>query len=262
VAIDFSFTLVGHGVSAYHPDYLLESASTDSRWADLPILAPRRWDVIYAGLSSLPFAGSDATYLRSLEHVEFYRDGFLPALDRAGIDPDPSVLPRLGALLAKADALVTVPPIQTPLQRHDHAQVQARRARVLPDIEKLLALKRSQRLAMVAFRELTIGPKPMLAALVNDPGFPRLQAFVTSVHAQQPVRPLPQELAWQDRTGLQLTYRMHERYRLTRDQQQLDCFRGSVTFDGRPIVDGTFDDLVKQMEANICLEPDGRWRLQ
>lgn len=262
VPIDFYFTLVGHGVSAYHPDYLRESAITDSRWADVPILAPRRWDVILPGLGALPLAGADATYLRALEHVEFYRDGFVPALDRAGIDPDPGVLPRLGALLAKADALVTFPPVQTALQRHSHAQVQARRARVLADIGKLLALKRSQRLAMVAFRELTIGPKPMLAALANDPGFPPLQAFVTSVHAQQPVRRLPQEHTWQDRTGLQFTYRLHERYRLKREQHQLDCFRGSVTFDGRPIVDGAFDDLVKQVEANICLEPDGRWRLQ
>jgi hypothetical protein len=186
----------------------------------------------------------------------------VPALDRAGIDPDPGVLPRLGALLAKADALVTFPSAQTPLQRHSDALVQARRAKVLSDIGKLLALTRSQRLAMVAFRELTIGPKPMLAALANDPGFVPLQTFVTSVHTQPPVRPLPQEHAWQDRTGLQFTYRLHERYRLKRDQQQLDCFRGSVTFDARPIVDGAFDDLVKQVEANICLEPDGRWRLQ
>jgi hypothetical protein len=262
VPIDFYVTLVGHGVYAYHPEYFFESAVTHSRWDDLPILTPRRWDVILEGLGSLPLAGAGPSYFNALGHVEFYRDRFVAALDRADRDPDPADLPRFGALLARADTLVTFPPAETGLQRHDHAQIRARRAKVLPDIKNLLALKRSQRVAMVAFRELTIGPKPMLAALARDPGFPALQAFVASVHAQQPVSRLPREHVWQDQTGLRFTYILRERYQLKRNVQLLDCFRGTVIFDGRPIADGAFDDLVKQVNADICLESDGSWRLQ
>jgi hypothetical protein len=261
IQIDFYVSLVGHGVSAYHPDYTFESAVTNRRSDALPTLTPRRWEVILQDLDSLPLYGQGATYLNILGHVMMYRDQYIAALDRAGIDPDPAALPRLRALLEKADALVRFPP-ETPTLQNYHYEMPAKRARVLPDIEKLLALKRSQRLAMVAFRELTIGPKPMLAALEREQQAPSLQAFLTSVHERKPAPRLPQEHAWQDRAGLRLAYRIDDRHQEKRDRQLLDCFRGSVTFDGRPAADAEFEDLVKKVEARFCLEPDGQWRIR
>jgi hypothetical protein len=261
IPIDFHVNLVGHGVSAYHPDYTFESAVTHRRSDELPVLAPRRWESIFNGLDALPLYGQGVTYLNVVGHATMYRDQFLPALDRAGIDPDPVALPRLRALLEKADALVRFPPQYPTLRGFDPRAAQAR-ATVLPDIEKLLALTRAQRQAMAAFRELTIGRKPMLAALERDQESASLQAFLASVHSQVPAPRLPQEHAWQARAGLRLTYRIDDRYQDRRGAQPLDCFRGSMTFDGRPAADGAFDDLVKKVEARFCLEPGGQWRLR
>jgi hypothetical protein len=57
VPVDFYFTLIGHGVWVFHPDYLLESAVTESRWQELPELSPRRWSEILEAGTSLPLAG-------------------------------------------------------------------------------------------------------------------------------------------------------------------------------------------------------------
>jgi hypothetical protein len=54
VPIDFYVSLVGHGVSADHPDDRVESAVTHSRWDELPTLVARRWDAILEDAEPLP----------------------------------------------------------------------------------------------------------------------------------------------------------------------------------------------------------------
>jgi hypothetical protein len=260
VPIEFYFNRIGYGVSAYHPDYLLESAVTRQRGEDVPTLFPRRWDAVIGAVTSLPVNGPQPTYAGIVGHVQYYRDNFLPALDRAGIAPDPAVVPRLAALLAKADALTTFPEPANNLGRYDQSRLREQRAGVLPDIEKLLASSRSRRLALVAFRESARGRKTLVAALGKEPDYPKLLEFISSANARKPPGKLPQTQSWQNpATGLRFTYRIDQWYRHQRDADSPDCARGQLTFDGRPIVEGVSGDLVKRFELDFCRRPDGSW---
>jgi hypothetical protein len=262
VPIEFYFTRIGYGVTAYHPDYLLESAVTRKRADDLPALSLRHWDAILGGVTSLPVNGPEPTYAGIVGHVQLYRDQFLPALDRAGIMPDPAVVPRLASLLAKADALTTFPEPANNSQRYDQSRLREQRANVLPDIEKLLASSRSRRLALIAYREAATGPKRLIAALQKEPDYPKLLEFVSSENARKPPGKLPQTQSWQNpATGLRLTYRIDQWYRQQRDAQSPDCAQGQLTFDGRPIVEGVSGDLVKRVNVDFCRQPDGLWSI-
>jgi hypothetical protein len=262
VPIEFYFTRIGYGVTAYHPDYLLESAVTRQRTDDVPALFPRHWDAVLGAVTSLPINGPEPTYAGIVGHVQLYRDQFLPALDRAGIAPDPAVVPRLASLLAKADALTTFPEPANNLERYDRSRLREQRASVLPDIEKLLASSRARRLALIAYREAAIGPKRLIAALQKEPDYPKLLEFVSSVNARKPPSALPQAQSWHNpTTGLQLTYRIDRWYRQQRDADPPDCARGQLTFDGRPMVEGVSGDLVKRIDVDFCRRPDGLWSI-
>ncbi|MGH7303239.1 MAG: hypothetical protein ACRELZ_08120 [Candidatus Rokuibacteriota bacterium] len=261
VAIDFHVSLIGHGVAAYHPDYHVESATTHSRWDELPALVARRWDAILQEAKSVPYyaSGEGVGYSRVLHHVEAYGAHFLPALDQAGVDPDRAVVPRFAALLAKADALAVA---TTELERRGHARLKEHRARVLPELEKVLALTRAQRLAIVDFRTTTIGPKAMIAALQKDLGYRALLMFVAGAHAQHAGRP-PQVHRWETGTGLRLTYRIVEWHASRPGDEQRDCARGQLVFDARPIAKESFQDLVKQVNnVDFCRDTAGRWSLE
>jgi hypothetical protein len=264
VELDFYLTLVGHGASVYHPRYTTESAITHSRSAALPVFRPRPWGQVLDALGTLSVTGAGAAYFRIIEHAEQYRDRYLPALDRAGLAPDPADPGSLQRLMEKADALLALPADPDSADRRTHARLQARRARVLPDIEKLLRLSRGQRLGMQEFHALTLGPKPMVEALLADPGFPALAAFVAAAatgilaSGETPTHAWPSQVS-----GLRYVYRTGSRYTLRtgKAKQVLPCRRGSVEFDGRAIADGLYPDLSKSVQANFCGHPDGVWRL-
>jgi hypothetical protein len=262
VAIDFYISLVGYGVTAYHPDYHVESVITRSRRADPPALAARRWDAILDVAASLPYygMGEGVSYFRVLSHVEAYAGHFLPALDRAGVDPDPAVVPRFAALLAKADALAVA--TTNDVERGGHARLKEQRARVLPELEKWLDLTRAQRLAIADFRSVTIGPKSIIAALQQEAGYPGLLAFVTGAHAEHAAR-LPQVHSWETGTGVRVSYRLVEWQRSRSDGEPRGCARGQLVLDARPIAKGYFPDLVKQANnVDFCRDRAGRWSLE
>jgi hypothetical protein len=262
VAIGFYISLIGYGVTAYHPDYDVEAVVTRSRRVDPPALVARRWDAILDRMTSLPYygTGGGVSYFRLLSHIEGYAGNFLPALDRAGVDPDPAVVARFTALLAKADALAV--PSTIDVERGGQARLKEQRARVLPELEKWLDLTRAQRLAIADFRSVTIGAKPMIAALQKDAGFPGLLAFVAGVHAERAER-LPQVHSWETGTGLRMTYRLVEWQRARSDGEPRGCARGQLVLDARPIAKGYFPDLVRQANyVDFCRDRAGRWSLE
>jgi hypothetical protein len=157
-------------------------------------------------------------------------------------------------LLAKADALAVA--TTNDVERGGHTRLKEQRARVLPELEKWLALTRAQRLAIADFRSMTIGPKSMIAALEKDAGYPGLLAFVTGAHAQQAER-LPQVHRWETGAGMRVTYRLVEW------QRSRGCARGQLVLDARPIAKGYFPDLVKQANnVDFCRDRAGRWSLE
>jgi hypothetical protein len=261
VPIEFYLSRIGYGVTAYHPDYLLESDVTRQRGDDLPALFPRRWDAVLAGITALPLNGPEPTYAGAVGHVELYRDKYLPALDRAGVEPDSAVMSRLAALLTKADALVTFPVPAHSSIRYDQDKLKKRRAFVLSDIAKLIASSRARRLALAAFREATTtGPMPIIAALREEPDYRSLLTFVAGVSKQKPVGALPQSRTWQNSTtGLRFTYRIVAMYPSQRGGESPDCSRGQLTYDGRSIVEGVSGDLVRKIELEFCRQSAGTW---
>lgn len=263
VAIDFYFSRVGYGAFAYHPDYHVESVITRSRGDKLPALVARRWDAILEDAKTFPYyadlgSPEGPSYFRLLDHVEAYGQRYLPALDRAGVEPDPAVLSRFAVLLAKADALAIA---GTESDRRGEAGLKERRARVLPALEKLQALTRSQRLAIAEFRNTTIGPKTMVAALQEDTAYASLLAFIANASSHQRDR-LPQEHSWDKGNGLRYTYRL-EQWIQRRNGAAPDCARGQLTLDARPIANDASQDLVKRVRnVDFCREPSGRWTIE
>lgn len=263
VAIDFHLSRVGYGALAYHPDYHVESVITHSRGDELPAIVARRWDVILEDAKTLPYyapAGSPEgpSYFRLLDHVEAYGQRYLPALDRAGVEPDPAVLSRFAVLLAKADALAVS---GTESDRRGEAGLKARRARVLPALEKVQALTRAQRLAIAEFRNTTLGRKTMVAALQEDTAYASLLAFIANASTHTRDR-LPQEHSWDKSNGLRYTYRLEQWVRRRNDAAP-DCARGQLTLDARPIANDAYQDLVKRVRnVDFCREPSGRWTIE
>jgi hypothetical protein len=122
-------------------------------------------------------------------------------------------------------------------------------------------LTHAQRLAIVDFRNTTIGPKPMIVALQKDAGYPALLAFVAGAQAQ-PAGRLPQVHSWErHRSAADVPARRMATFAQRRGTAGLLAVNLCWTRGGsRRALSKTSSKQVNN--ADFCRDQAGRWNLE
>ncbi|MDX1734445.1 MAG: hypothetical protein R3228_08755 [Halioglobus sp.] len=260
----FSLNLLHYSAWSYHPDFLMASSRNEGRLGPMPALEPKAWDDILGAAQSLPITGAGPTYARMVEHVRLFPSHYLPALDRAGVAPRKDALARLESLLAHATALAGLQGELSDSDRKTALHLQSKVAQYLADARQQLSLTGEQRIAVRRFKEVTAGPRPMMEALLREPGLESIANYLAALdRAAESAEPLA-EPSWQGKfVDVRFSYTRGRHYGLkTSDyDEKLPCYEGSVQFDGRHLAAGVDLGLRASVPGNYCRHPDGDWHL-
>jgi hypothetical protein len=251
-------------IDLYHPRYVPQHEWVKG-WVPLfrPTalrLEPQSWEDVLASDGTVPHHShgrnrfAKATFSAAYGTLAGYGAGYLPALDRAGIDVDgPAVLAWFTRLMDET------------WERRESGPVDPERRRVSPgaaaeeltELAALLEVSRKRRLLLWEFRERARRVYRHWDELFQPADAERLVVLLSEASAQERKRG---EVRWTNAdSGLRWTYAWRRRVEQRQGEARQPCLVGRMDADASPLVGFPVRDAGAGREMRWCRSPDGTW---